>query len=261
MLDLIAIVRNPDRKLPDFVNHPHPHHSTPHTNRSTNQPANPIYQPTQPNRSINQSDQPIQPNKSKQPTNMRCSILSILIWTISALAQTADTPQPSPTTASAIAAQISHTTPVASPTPLEAPPTTSQSTPETSTLESPPTATDSQINTGIFDIILTAPKTALPTSETSLATDTRELASELALSTSDDNSEAATTSQRQTTESSERTTTSAGVGSATETESTVSSAGAESGAKGARVGGDVAASACALFVAIMALTWAFADLD
>jgi hypothetical protein len=188
---------------------------------------------------------------------MRCTILSILIWTISALAQTADTPLPSPTTASAITGhcQISHTTPVASPTPIEQVfPKPSQSTPENPTAESntsPPTTTTTQ------ELTFTAP----PTLE---VLDTQELTAtdfQPSPSSFDDNGEAATTSQEQA-GSSEQTTTSASGVSATETDSTASSGDvANGGAKGVRVGGDVAASACALVIAIAALTWVFADLD
>jgi hypothetical protein len=89
-------------------------------------------------------------------------------------------------------------------------------------------------------------------------TDTRELSSGTNTLTPDGNIEAAVVSQDQT-EPSERTTTSAGIISAA-TNSALP-VDAQNSSKGVRVGGDVAASACAFVVAIAALTWAFADLD
>jgi hypothetical protein len=88
--------------------------------------------------------------------------------------------------------------------------------------------------------------------------DTRELSSGTNTLTPDGNVEAATASQDQT-EPSERTTTSAGIISAT-TNSALP-VDVQNSSKGVRLGGDVAASACAFVVAIAVLTWAFADLD
>ena len=190
---------------------------------------------------------------------MRRSILSILLWTTLTSSQPqTNTPLPPPTTVSARTNQTSQTTPVASPTPLEAaPPTTPPP------LNNPPITRTPHKHNPIIDITIQAPRSPLPTSATSLVTDTHGFSGTSHPPSKGSNSEAATTPQEQT-EPSKRTTTGAGVVVATETEGTAAASSGDvqnGGAKGPRVGGDTAASACALVVALAALTWAFADLD
>lgn len=184
---------------------------------------------------------------------MRRYILSILILTISALAQTpTDTTLPSPTRVSNIIDQISLTTPAASPTPIEALPTTDQPIPQASNQESTPTPT-TQTSTQIINII-TAPQSLLPTSATSLVPDTREF-SALTL----DVSEVETTSRGQTKPPSPGSSSSStSVVSATTINNTAPK-DVQNSANGVAVGGKIAVSAFALVVAVGGLTWVFAE--
>ena len=179
---------------------------------------------------------------------MRRCILSILIWTtIFASAQTpVDTTSPTLTTASHNIDQISLTTPVASPTPIEALLTTDQPISETSVQEDTPTTT-SRTNNPTINII-TAPQTPLPISATSLVTDTREFSAP-----DPDHSVEVTTSQEYTETSSRGRST--GIVSAT----TIVNTAPEDVANGVAVGGQVAVSAFAFVVAIGGLTWVFAE--
>lgn len=88
MLDSVATFRSPDRKLPYFVNHSHPStHAYQQIHRSINQPNQSIHQirPTvqikQLSRSTRSTDSLANQTKPNQPTKMRCTTLSILLWT------------------------------------------------------------------------------------------------------------------------------------------------------------------------------------
>lgn len=198
---------------------------------------------------------------------MHYSILSLFLCTTLTSAQIhLNTTIPSPTTSSASAIsnttfQISLTTPIASHTPITLLPTTTcQQTSGTPTPENTPTTTTTthpHRYNPVVDITITPHEAPLPTSASSLVVDTRELSSGTNLATPGSTG-GATTEQEQT-EPSGRTTTSGGVVPATTNSALPGDV--QNSAKGVRVGGDVAASACALFVAIAALTWAFADLD
>jgi hypothetical protein len=191
---------------------------------------------------------------------MRYFIFLIVIWTTFTSAQMADRTLPSPTTTTEVSNRISQTIPVASPTHIEASTKPNQYTSESPTQEATPTTTSSRSRTPVISIIvLTAPRTPLPPSATSLVIDTHDLSSGAQKPSNPDKSGASTTSREQTATSG-RTTTSARVVSATDVDSTASG-DVQNGANSVRVGGEVAASACALIVAIAAMTWAFADFD